>query len=69
MEYYVEIKKVGIRTYNSTFNQMLAELALECIARKRTISADVMDADHNLYDVYCRYSEGTSSVTIWVKEL
>ena len=37
MEYYVEIKKVGNRTYNSTFNQKLAELALECIARKRTI--------------------------------
>jgi hypothetical protein len=31
MEYYVEIKKVGIRVYNCTFIQMLSELALECI--------------------------------------
>lgn len=54
MDYYVEIKKVGIKTYSCTFNQMLAQLALECMSIKRTISANVMDSDHNMYRVDCR---------------
>lgn len=69
-EYYVEIKKVGIKTYSCTFNQMLAQLALECISIKRTISANVMDSDHNMYRVYCRYSiRGMERVEVYVKEL
>lgn len=70
MKYYVEIKKVGIKTYSCTFNQMLAQLALECISIKRTISANVMDSDHNKYCVYCRYHRRcTERVEIYVKEL
>lgn len=70
MDYYVEIKKVGIKTYSCTFNQMLAQLALECISIKRTISANVMDSDHNRYRVDCRYSRKCMErVEVYVKEL
>lgn len=70
MNYYVEIKKVGIKTYTCTFNQMLAQLSLECIARKRTISANVMDSDHNMYRVYCRYHRICMEFAeVFVKEL
>lgn len=70
MKYYVEIKKVGIKTYSCTFNQMLAQLVLECISIKRTISANVMDSDHNKYSVYCRYHRRcTERVEVYVKEL
>lgn len=70
MKYYVEIKKIGIKTYSCTFNQMLAQLALECISIKRTISANVMDSDHNKYRVYCRYHRRCmESVEVCVKEL
>lgn len=70
MNYYVEIKKVGIKTYSCTFNQMLAQLALECMSIKRTISANVMDSDHNMYRVYCRYSRKCMGrVEVYVKEL
>lgn len=70
MDYYVEIKKVGNKTYSCTFNQMLAQLALECISIKRTISANVMDSDHNMYRVDCRYSRKCMGrVEVYVKEL
>lgn len=70
IDYYVEIKKVGIKTYSCTFNQMLAQLALECISIKRTISANVMDSDHNMYRVDCRYSRKCMGrVEVYVKEL
>lgn len=48
MNYYVEIHKVGIRTYTCTFNQMLSALALECISLRITIRADILDSDHNM---------------------
>lgn len=64
MKYYIEIKKVGIRVYNCTYNMMLARLALESIA----LRAEVIDSDHNLYYLTCRYKE-TNTVEISVKEL
>lgn len=69
MNYYVEIHKVGIRTYSCTFNQMLAELALECIKLSRTIRADILDSDHNIYYVTCRYLKETGNIDLQVKEL
>lgn len=70
MNYYVEINKVGIITYSCTFNEMLGELALECIRIKRTISADVMDSEHNMYYIVCRYPRKCNDrVEIFVKEL
>lgn len=68
MKYYIEIKKVGIRVYNCTYNMMLAGLALESIALRRTLRAEVIDSDHNLYYITCRYKE-TNTVEISVKEL
>lgn len=70
MEYYVEINKVGIKTYSCTFNQMLAQLALECMSKNRNISANVMDSDHNMYRIYCRHSRRCMErVEVDVKEL
>lgn len=70
MEYYVEIKKVGIKTYSCTFNQMLAQLVLECMSIKRNISANVMDSDHNMYRVYIAgITEDMEHVEVYVKEL
>lgn len=70
MEYYVEIKKVGIKTYSCTFNQMLAQLVLECMSIKRNISANVMDSDHNMYRVYITgITEDMEHVEVYVKEL
>lgn len=49
---------------------MLAQLALECISIKRTISANVMDSVHNKYRVYCRYHRRCMErVEGYVKEL
>lgn len=69
MNYYVEIHKVGIKTYTCTFNQMLAELALECITLRKTIRASILDYDHNMYYVTCLYLKGTGNVEIHVHEL
>lgn len=69
MNYYIEIKKVGIRVYKCTYNMMLAGLALESIALRRTLRAEVIDSDHNLYYVTCRYIKETNTVEISVKEL
>lgn len=70
MEYYVEIKKVGIKTYSCTFNQMLAQLVLECMSIKRNISANVMDSDHNMYRVnIAGITEDMEHVEVYVKEL
>lgn len=68
MKYYIEIKKVGIRVYNCTYNMMLAGLALESIALRRTLRAEVIDSAHNLYYLTCRYKE-PNTVEISVKEL
>ena len=69
MEYYVEIHKVGIRTYYCTFNQMLSALALECISLRRTIRADILDSDNNTYYVTCRYLKQTGNIDLEVKEV
>ena len=69
MNYYVEIHKVGIRTYTCTFTQMLSALALECITLMRTIRADILDSDHNMYYVTCMYLKGTGDIEIHVQEL
>lgn len=69
MDYYVEIHKNGIRTYTCTFGQMLSSLGLECLASKRTIRADVMDSDHNMYYVICKYLKETGNIDLHVKKL
>ena len=68
MKYYVEIKKHGIRTYICTFNQMLSEIALECLALRRTLRANILDSDHNMYYVTCKYLKGTDEVEVYVHE-
>lgn len=67
MNYYVEIHKNGIRTYTCTFGQMLSSLGLECLTSKRTIRADVMDSDHNMYYVICEYLKETGNIDLHVK--
>lgn len=67
MNYYVEIHKDGTRTY--TFVQLLSSLGLECLTRKRTIRADVMDSDHNTYYVTCRYLKESGNIDLDVKKL
>lgn len=69
MNYYVEIHKDGTRTYNCTFGQLLSSLGLECLIRKRTIRADVMDSDYNNYYVTCRYLKESGNIDLDVKKL
>ena len=68
MNYYVE-NKDGTMTYNCTFGQLLSSLGLECLTKKRTIRADVMDSDHNTYYVTCRYLKETGNIDLEVKKL
>ena len=66
---YVEIHTVGVRTYNCSFTRMLAAIGLESISLRRTIRADIIDSDHNMYYVTCKYLKGTSGVEVHVQEL
>lgn len=69
MNYYVEIHKDGTRTYTCTFGQLLSSLGMECLTRKRTIRADVMDSDHNTYYVTWRYLKESGNIVLDVKKL